>query len=614
MEKTHTIDTQDIKKRFMWESLAGPAVVLFSSFVALWVAQNRAEGDFAHMLEPMQRLIAGDTSNVYTTESFGTSLTSWLAVTVIPFVLGRLISSDQGAWTLAGLVAIPMFIASIRFSVRAIDPSISITRAWLLSGVALVLPTTLACWTEYYHPQDVAGIALVIFALGFAARSQWGFSGLLFGLAILTRQWALLIALLVSPLTRNKKDFLMFAGVGGIVTLAGILPWVALGNNGTIWALTGYRAGITDHTFVGRFIGGEGREYVNYIRLLPLVAAACIALWMTLTKKGNVYWLMPLAVTAMALRMLFDVATYTYYWAPICVFLLLVHGPKWKTPIVAVILSAVAWSLKPYLITTGNLGALLATIWIPIILIAVVVLAWWLTDDKTDKENVSETSPDATDTKGGSVNTLSWIVAAALIAAMLPAGLYSIAKNEEANPDQMRTLDMFSGYGTIVASGAPLTMNPDGELTGVIAQIEDLRLDYDLTVVETVENAESGRAPSVIQPGITRAVLVTSHWCITCVDTMEQLKIWAMENNISVDQLAVVGIDSDESRDNWPPELWALSLKWRGPVLLDDQMGQLKLLLGDPKVGTVIYLDSAGNVTGTTLNTVNGVNQPVPPN
>jgi hypothetical protein len=523
----------------------------------------------------MQRLLAGEFSEVYTITGFGTSLSAWLALTVVPFMVGRTVSDDPGAWVLAGLVAVPMLVASVRFAVRAINPEVSVARAWLLAGLAAILPTTLTSWTEYYHPQDVAGAALVVFALGFAAKRQWMWSGLLFGFAALTRQWALLVALLVAPLTRTRRDFLTFAGTGAVVAAAGFLPWVLLGNDGVFAALTGSRAAVTGHTWVGRLVGGDNKALLSAVRMVPLLVAAGIAAWMTLKKKGNLYWLAPLAVTAMGLRMLFDVAAYTYYWAPICIFLLLIRGPKWVTPIVTVAASTVAWLVYPQVASSGQLGSLLTAVWVPVIIGAFVLVAWWLNDDTPP---TVETSPSVSPTPRA-----LWLVAAAVVVGVLGVGLHAVTVDENENPSNIISEDLFPGYGTVTVTGAPLVAGPTGNIAGTLPQID-------------AKDPEGN--PVVIAPGMTRAIVISSHWCGECRETVDAATRWAFESGVPIEQVALVGIDADREKGNWPPELWLLSLGWQGPAALDDPGGQLKAALGNPTAPTIVFFDPNGTVTG----------------
>jgi len=568
-------DVSQRSRQLSWASFAGPVAVVVAAVAAVWVAWNRATGDFTHMLEPMQRLLAGEFSEVYTITGFGTSLSAWLALTVVPFMVGRTVSDDPGAWVLAGLVAVPMLVASVRFAVRAINPEVSVARAWLLAGLAAILPTTLTSWTEYYHPQDVAGAALVVFALGFAAKRQWMWSGLLFGFAALTRQWALLVALLVAPLTRTRRDFLTFAGTGAVVAAAGFLPWVLLGNDGVFAALTGSRAAVTGHTWVGRLVGGDNKALLSAVRMVPLLVAAGIAAWMTLKKKGNLYWLAPLAVTAMGLRMLFDVAAYTYYWAPICIFLLLIRGPKWVTPIVTVAASTVAWLVYPQVASSGQLGSLLTAVWVPVIIGAFVLVAWWLNDDTPP---TVETSPSVSPTPRA-----LWLVAAAVVVGVLGVGLHAVTVDENENPSNIISEDLFPGYGTVTVTGAPLVADPTGNITGTLPQIDA---------------KDPNGNPVVIAPGMTRAIVISSHWCGECRDAVDAVTRWAFESGVPIEQVALVGIDADREKGNWPPELWLLSLGWQGPAALDDPGGQLKAALGNPTAPTIVFFDPNGTVTG----------------
>jgi heme/copper-type cytochrome/quinol oxidase subunit 2 len=541
---------------------AGPAVVVLGAVVAVWVANHRSLGDFSHMLEPMQRIAAGQWGDVYSAETQGTSLTGWLAVTVVPFLLGRSITSDQGAWVLAGLVAVPMLVAAVRFSVRAIDPTVSVTRAWLLAGLSLLLPTTLASWTEYYHPQDVAGAALVVFALGLAAKHQWLGAGAVFGVAILTRQWAVLVALVVAPLTGTRRNFLLYAAGGAVVCVAGLAPLLLAGNPGVFDALTGNKAAITGHTFVGRLVGEGGSDTLDFVRLIPLALVAVLAVWLTFTKKANMYWLAPLAVTALAARMLFDVAAYTYYWAPICIILLLVRGGKFLTPALAAVSSVLAWALYPQLASAGQTGQLLMAIWLPVLLVTLTAVVWFINDNESGEPETPSSPAGNTPVAWG-----AWVAAAVVSVAILVPGLGAVAAHEQANPDGTIPESMFDGYGTIIATGEPLQRTDTGTLTGNLP---------------TIASDPVNDRPATIFPGTTRLIVMVSHWCETCPKAIEATRLWVTTTGTPWESVALVVTGTDQQQGNWPPELWLATLNWDGAVILDDAASQARTLLGDP--------------------------------
>ena len=99
---------------------------------------------------------------------------------------------------------------------------------WEPTGVVIVacLPPLWYCIEMYAHPQDVVAMAFGLAAVACALRSRWVAAGVLVMLAILTQQYALLIAIplfVVAPAAR-KLPFV----IGGALTAAVVaLPLVA---------------------------------------------------------------------------------------------------------------------------------------------------------------------------------------------------------------------------------------------------------------------------------------------------------------------------------------------------------------------------------------------------
>lgn len=583
----------------LYERFMGPAAIIIAAMTTVWLAANRSMGDFSHMFEPAQQLAAGNFSNIYNAETYGTSLTGWLALTAPFFIIGKTFTSEQAAWVLAGLVSIPLLVASVRWSAPLLNSRVTAPTAWLLAALSLLLPTTLANWTEYYHPQDIAGLALMLFALGLAAKKQWGWAGAAFGFAFLTRQWVALVAVLILSVITTKKDSVKFLVSAATVTLLGVAPLIIAGNEGFIEAATGSKAAITAQTWVGRLAEGLSPQALSLLRLTPFVIVTAVAVWVKFTKKVSLSHLVPLAVTGVAARMFFDVAAYTYYWAPICVLMLLLATKKiWVAPTIAVLSSAAAWTISMEFTKEGQLGQLLTTIWVPVIIVILTVMAWILHEPATQAvKNTGERK--GSKTSKFTTPTWSWVLACAISAVIVTPSISNTLTFEEENPDGSIPAGMFTGYGVVSFEGEALTRSEEGEIVGAVPSIQ--------TTATILPSGKNGGPVAFIRPGETRAVLVVSHWCGLCVEAPELFKGWLTQQNIPPNQAAILVTDSNENKENWPPELWLASITWTPNKLLDDENSQAKKLLNVTKIPTVLLLASDGTVEQELTLNKNGI-------
>ena len=102
-------------------------------------------------------------------------------------------------------------------------------RGWepvTLFVVAALLPVWM-CVQTYFHPQDLLALGLALSALACARRDRWLMAGILLALAILSQQFALLVAVplfIVAPAAKKTR----FAGAALLAGAVVVLPLVVL--------------------------------------------------------------------------------------------------------------------------------------------------------------------------------------------------------------------------------------------------------------------------------------------------------------------------------------------------------------------------------------------------
>jgi hypothetical protein len=133
-------------------------------------------------------------------------------------------------------VAIPCLLAAAALGVWLVAQMRSQGHTALARAVTLGLcvanPVTL-CALEIGHPEELLGACLCVAAVLLASRGRWVWAGLLLGLAIANKEWALLAlgpVLLALPTRRRAA---CVAGAGAIAT-AVLGPLVLIGSGGFV--------------------------------------------------------------------------------------------------------------------------------------------------------------------------------------------------------------------------------------------------------------------------------------------------------------------------------------------------------------------------------------------
>jgi hypothetical protein len=210
------------------------------------------------------------------------------------------------AWLL-GLLGWPSLLAGLVLAVRASGrgPSRLDIVGLCLVGCALPVATALI---QFFHPEDLFAMGLLLGALAAALRRRWLATGVLVALACCTKQYALLAAV---PLV--------------VVTAAAILtPLAVVMGKGMIDALAGANATLPGaDTLIGTS-GLHGWMLVAFSRGSPLLLSAMTALWARLRLGAAVMepsTLTALLAVSLALRLLFEVNLYDYYFMALSVAL-----------------------------------------------------------------------------------------------------------------------------------------------------------------------------------------------------------------------------------------------------------------------------------------------------
>ncbi len=208
------------------------------------------------------------------------------------------------------------------------------SRALALFVAALALgPPLYEAFAAYYHPQDLLAIALAVLAARRAGRRQWVAAGVLCALGLLTQQFDLFVALplLVASLRLRDTRFL----TGLVATYVAIaVPLLVLSHGTVLRALVLGSDRLTPshhaiHSSGGTWLAGlHPAPIVAFVvaRILPVVLSAALSVWAARRLGADIIqpqYLMPVIGISFALRLLFEMNMFGYYFAAVYVFALL---------------------------------------------------------------------------------------------------------------------------------------------------------------------------------------------------------------------------------------------------------------------------------------------------
>jgi hypothetical protein len=200
--------------------------------------------------------------------------------------------------------------------------------AW--EPVALVIvaitPPVYMCLHEYFHPQDLAAMGLVLAGIACVRRGWWVWAGILLGLAFTAQQFALLAfapLLVVAPRHRRTS----FVGAAALSAVAVVGPLAVLVSTKAISvALVGSGDSSVANTLLG-VLHPQGRLVLVASRFVPIALAMVTARWASKRIGAAVLEPLPLIAliaTSLSYRLVFEVNLWGYYFMAVAVLLVIV--------------------------------------------------------------------------------------------------------------------------------------------------------------------------------------------------------------------------------------------------------------------------------------------------
>jgi hypothetical protein len=192
--------------------------------------------------------------------------------------------------------------------------------------VLACLPAVWTCVNSTFHPEDLIALGLSLGAVACARRGSWTAAGFLIGLAFLSQQFAVLVALplLVLAPARRRIPF----GLTGLITVAAVaLPLILVTKGSAENAIlfgTGTTGGIGG-SVIWR-LGLHGLPLLFLSRIMPIALVAVIA-WVVVRRLGPRAFepivMLSLIAVSLSLRLVFEQQIFEYYFMALSVTLVL---------------------------------------------------------------------------------------------------------------------------------------------------------------------------------------------------------------------------------------------------------------------------------------------------
>lgn len=186
-----------------------------------------------------------------------------------------------------------------------------------------VLPPVWLSLESSFHPQDLIALGFAMSAIAAALRGKWIAAGVLVTVAVLTQQFAILIAVplfFVAP-ARYRFNYLAAAGGTALVTLSAL---VAVSPRAVEAALIGTGNTLTSDTLV-MTIHLHGVPLIALSRIFPVAVSGVLSWWLVHRFRSDLpaVAVVSLMALSVALRLVFEQNIFGYYFMALTVFLLI---------------------------------------------------------------------------------------------------------------------------------------------------------------------------------------------------------------------------------------------------------------------------------------------------
>jgi len=193
--------------------------------------------------------------------------------------------------------------------------------------VACLLPVWM-CVQSAFHPQDLLALGLALSALACAVRGRWIGAGILVALAVLSQQFALLVAAPLYVLA-PAKGRLSYAGAAVTTAAVVVIPLMAVTSGRALRAIT---LGTGNNPSSGGTLLWElhhsGAIVVLISRVAPVMASIVLAWWVSREMSDAALkpdLVLSVVAVSLSLRLVFEQNLIGYYFMALAVSLVLIE-------------------------------------------------------------------------------------------------------------------------------------------------------------------------------------------------------------------------------------------------------------------------------------------------
>ncbi len=204
---------------------------------------------------------------------------------------------------------------------------------WEPIAVAILFlsPPVVSAFLDYFHPQDLLALGLLLAAVGLGLRDRWALAGVLLALAFTSQQFAVLVvAPLVVVVPGRDRWRLVLGFAATLAPIAAALDAVSTTSALRVLLLGSDRITLGANLFTSH--GGtvlwelhlHGAALFLLTRAAPVVAAMALARVLVRQRAGRPLdpaTLVSLVGVSLALRLVFEVNLFGYYFAAVAVTL-----------------------------------------------------------------------------------------------------------------------------------------------------------------------------------------------------------------------------------------------------------------------------------------------------
>lgn len=199
---------------------------------------------------------------------------------------------------------------------RAADVAM-VAREVAFLAFLVLLPAASSAIVQLFHPQDIVSLGLSLGGLACTLRRRWIAAGALFGAAILSKQFALLLLLPAMAAAPTGRTRLRLTSAAALVFAAGVAPFLIADPGATLDNLSGVSAGgaVAGQTVVS-LLGATGSVASAIARDVPVAFAGVVCVWAALRARDVIErpeGLMALALVCAASRLVFESVIFPYY-------------------------------------------------------------------------------------------------------------------------------------------------------------------------------------------------------------------------------------------------------------------------------------------------------------